>query len=83
MLLACTSQSVIGFAQVKNAVPPSGTDAKTKLITGSSDTHSFDSGWLFSRYGLQPDGTAMPEPQGLEQTNVHDASWQKVDLPHN
>ncbi|WP_414000328.1 beta-galactosidase GalB [Flavobacterium sp. W1B] len=50
---------------------------------GAVDTQSFDQGWLFSRYGLQPDGTRIEEPKNLESANQNDASWQKLDLPHD
>lgn len=30
---------------------------------GSTDTGSFDKGWLFARCGLQPDGTGIKESQ--------------------
>jgi len=44
---------------------------------------SFDNDWLFTRWGLQADGTKHAEPQGLEQPGLDDASWQKLDLPHD
>ena len=50
---------------------------------GAVDTQSFDQGWLYSRYGLQPDGTRLEEPKDLENTNQKDASWQKLNLPHD
>ncbi|MES2775063.1 MAG: beta-galactosidase GalB [Bacteroidota bacterium] len=50
---------------------------------GSLNTVSFDDGWLFARYGLQPDGTRQEEPSGLEATGINDAAWQKLDLPHD
>ncbi|HEY9196256.1 MAG TPA: beta-galactosidase GalB [Mucilaginibacter sp.] len=83
VFLACVSQPGTGFTQVKAAKPRPGINTKTTVAPGSSDTRSFDSDWLFSRFGLQPDGTTMPEPQGLEQVAFEDASWQKLDLPHD
>ncbi len=83
VLLACIYQPEIGFGQVKTAKQLSGINAKSIITMGSSDTRSFDSDWLFSRFGLQPEGTTIPEPQGLEQVAVDDASWQKLDLPHD
>lgn len=50
---------------------------------GAVNTVSFDQGWLFARYGLQPDGTRKEEPSGLEATSVDDKNWQKSDLPHD
>src|SRR5215831_6698959 len=49
---------------------------------GSVNTVSFDKEWLFKRYGLQPDGTRLEEPTGLEGP-YNDAEWQKLDLPHD
>ncbi|WP_279296247.1 beta-galactosidase GalB [Paraflavisolibacter caeni] len=50
---------------------------------GSTNTISFDEGWFFQRYGLQPDGTRKEEPSGLENTTFNDAAWQKLKLPHD
>lgn len=50
---------------------------------GNADTHSFDEGWRFSRWGLQADGTSKPEPAGLEQPGTDDHGWQLLDLPHD
>ena len=65
------------------------TSGHTKLLSqsnivrmGSANTVSFDEGWLFKRYGLQPDGTRLEEPTGLE-ASYNDGSWQKLDLPHD
>ena len=82
-MLTCFGQPEVGFGQIEVAKPLSGINAKIITTTGTSDTRSFDNDWLFSRFGLQPDGTTMQEPQGLEQGAVNDASWQKLDLPHD
>lgn len=37
----------------------------------------------FKRYGLQPDGTTLAEPKGLEKADLADADWRAVDLPHD
>ena len=58
-------------------------NAKTIERMGAVNTESFDQGWLYSRYGLQPDGTRVEEPKNLESTNQKDASWQKLNLPHD
>ena len=59
--------------------------AQNKSIArmGSTDTSSFDEGWLFSRYGLQPDGSRKEEPKDLEAASLNDAAWQKLNLPHD
>ncbi|MFC0513709.1 beta-galactosidase GalB [Mucilaginibacter angelicae] len=82
-LLVCIGQPEIGFAQIKTAKPRAGINTKAIVTMGASDRRSFDNDWLFSRFGLQPQGTTIPEPQGLEQVAVNDASWQKLDLPHD
>lgn len=50
---------------------------------GDVNVNSFDEGWLFKRYGLQADGTSKAEPANLQDENVNDADWQKLDLPHD
>lgn len=50
---------------------------------GASNTQSFDERWLFSRFGLQADGTSLAEPAGLENPDLDDAAWRKLDLPHD
>ena len=50
---------------------------------GNASFESFDSGWLFQRYGLQPDGTSIEEPSGLEKADLDDSSWKEIDLPHD
>jgi beta-galactosidase len=55
----------------------------TIAMDGDAGTCSFDSGWRFSRWGLQADGTSKPEPTGLEQSSTDDRSWQRLDLPHD
>ncbi|MGJ7029666.1 beta-galactosidase GalB [Niabella hirudinis] len=50
---------------------------------GSAGTTSFDEGWLFKRYGLQPDGTRMEEPQQAETIGFNDGDWQRLSLPHD
>lgn len=82
-LLACIIWTETGFGQIKKAKQLPGINTGTVVTMGSSDTRSFDSNWLFSRFGLQPEGTTIPEPAGLEQPTVKDASWQKLDLPHD
>ncbi len=59
--------------------------AQSKPIVrmGSVNTVSFDEGWLFARYGLQPDGTRKEEPSGMEASSLNDAAWQKLKLPHD
>ncbi|SDD00223.1 beta-galactosidase GalB [Niabella drilacis] len=50
---------------------------------GSAGTTSFDEGWLFKRYGLQPDGTRLEEPQQAETAGFNDGDWQRLSLPHD
>lgn len=50
---------------------------------GNADVRSFDGGWRFMRYGLQADGTSLPEPSGLERPDADDSGWQQLDLPHD
>jgi beta-galactosidase len=44
---------------------------------------SFNANWLFARFGSMPDGSIKAEPLGLESSNVNDAIWRKLDLPHD
>lgn len=60
-----------------------GTEKQTIQRMGNSNVQSFDEDWLFQRFGLQADGTHIPEPQGLEKIEVDDSGWQKLDLPHD
>lgn len=53
------------------------------LRMGNSNVISFDEEWLFERFGLQPDGTFVSEPEGLEKKETDDSGWQKLDLPHD
>ena len=50
---------------------------------GNANVRSFDEGWLFTRYGLQADGTSLPEPSGLFKPEAVDSTWQQLDLPHD
>lgn len=51
---------------------------------GNANTTSFDDGWLFSRFGLQADGSRREEPQNvIEQPGYNDKNWQRLDLPHD
>lgn len=49
---------------------------------------NFNQGWLFSRYGLQPDGSRVSEPDSSssvspEKVVFNDSDWRKLDLPHD
>jgi beta-galactosidase len=57
--------------------------SKSIMKMGTTNTHSFDEGWLFNRYGLQPDGSRIDEPVNLETISVNESTWQKLDLPHD
>jgi len=50
---------------------------------GEANTQSFDDGWLFKRYGLQPDGYSLPEQENISAVAFKDADWQKLSLPHD
>lgn len=56
---------------------------KTIQRMGNANVRPFDEGWLFMRYGLQADGTIVPEPAGVEKSDTPDSDWQKLDLPHD
>ena len=45
-------------------------------------TTSFDSNWLFSRFGDTPSGK-IDEPKGLEAPSLDDTQWRKLNLPHD
>jgi beta-galactosidase len=61
-----------------------GGGGKSSIVRmGATNFESFDQGWLFSRFGLQGDGTSIAEPKGLEKPEVSDAAWRKLDLPHD
>ncbi len=49
----------------------------------TSSREPFNTGWLFARFGPMPDGSAREEPAGLQWQDADDASWRKVDLPHD
>ncbi|MFZ4399461.1 MAG: beta-galactosidase GalB [Bacteroidales bacterium] len=57
----------------------------TKVIQrmGSSNVQSFDQSWCFQRFGLQADGSTVAEPQNLQNPEVNDTKWRKLDLPHD
>ena len=45
---------------------------------------NFDRDWLFSRYGLQADGSRIPEPDPLPlSASFDDSQWRKLDIPHD
>ncbi|NLR60364.1 glycoside hydrolase family 2 protein [Chitinophaga polysaccharea] len=50
---------------------------------GTTNTHLFDDGWLFSRLGLQADGSRKEEPAHLEEEHLADGNWQQLSLPHD
>lgn len=43
----------------------------------------FDSNWLFARYGLQADGSRIPEPESPGEPSFDDSQWRQLDLPHD
>ena len=50
---------------------------------GDTNVETFDAGWLFKRYGLQPDGSSVTEPENQESEKITDGAWRKLDLPHD
>lgn len=50
---------------------------------GNAGTQLFNDGWLFKRYGFQPDGTRVEEPAGLADPDLNDHDWQQLTLPHD
>lgn len=47
-------------------------------------TQSFDRDWRFARFGLQPDGSTLPEPSPVPSDSAYDDSrWRALDLPHD
>jgi beta-galactosidase len=61
------------------------TQSEKKAIErlGEENTLSFDDNWLFSRFGLQADGSTLTEPVGIENPETDDTKWRKLDLPHD
>jgi beta-galactosidase len=47
------------------------------------EVSSFNGGWRFARFGAMPDGSRLPEPQGLEKPGADDSAWRPLDLPHD
>lgn len=44
---------------------------------------SFNEDWSFARFGLMPDGTEKPEPDGLEKAAFDDSGWRVLNVPHD
>jgi beta-galactosidase len=70
--------SVTAFGQGKQ---PNNAEPIRRM--GTTNAQLFDDNWLFSRFGLQADGSTLAEPGGLEKSDINDATWQKLDLPHD
>jgi beta-galactosidase len=49
----------------------------------SGSRELFNTDWLFARFGSMPKGSTLPEPKDLQGMQVDDASWRKLDLPHD
>ncbi|MBC7508311.1 MAG: hypothetical protein H7320_06115 [Ferruginibacter sp.] len=64
-------------------VTASYSQSKSIARMGSTDSRSFDEGWLFARYGLQTDGSSKDEPANLESETLNDEGWQKLNLTHD
>ncbi len=50
---------------------------------GHREACNFDRDWLFARYGLQADGSRIPEPESPEMSAFDDSNWRKLNLPHD
>ncbi len=74
---------IVIFAINIMMITPLFSQNKPIVRMGSVNTHSFDEGWLFSRYGFQPDGTRTEEPKDLESLGLDDSTWQQLNLPHD
>lgn len=59
------------------------TEGRVINRTGCSNSELFNTGWKFMRYGLQPEGTRIEEPEGLENPELNDSDWRNLDLPHD
>ncbi len=53
------------------------------LREGNVRVMSFDEDWSFLRFGLQPDGNSIPEPDGISAAGYDDAKWRKLNIPHD
>jgi beta-galactosidase len=78
MLIIIICGSISGFAQSRQTP-----NSKTIKRMGADHVQLFDDNWLFSRVGLQADGSTLAEPEGLEKAEANDATWEKLNLPHD
>lgn len=58
-------------------------EGRRVVRTGCNNSELFNSGWKFMRYGLQPEGTRIDEPSGLDAVDLDDSGWRNVELPHD
>lgn len=68
LLLSCKDNSITGIRVER---------------MGSNTAQLFNDGWLFKRYGFQPDGTRIEEPDNLENPTLNDSDWKQLTLPHD
>lgn len=61
----------------------SGSEGKVITRSGNASTEPFNEGWLFQRYGFQPEGDRIDEPEGLEMPALADSAWKPLTLPHD
>lgn len=84
MLLLVAVNLTNSFAsESRNSVKLNEENKKKTDRMGSTNTQSIDEAWLFSRFGLQADGTLLTEPENLQRPEADDANWRKLDLPHD
>lgn len=81
VLITAISLITLFFINRKSTNNPG--SENTILRMGSADVSLFDDGWMFSRFGLQADGTSIPEPEDLENPEIDDATWKNLNLPHD
>ncbi len=61
---------------------PAKADDDASVGTGAATRREFNDGWMFKRFGLQPDGTRLEEPTDGERPTEANG-WRSVDLPHD
>ena len=79
-LIAPLAFLIVAFLAI---LPGSAQVGQPILRMGPAGTTLFDERWRFSRFGLQADGTTVPEPAGMENPDLDDKNWRLLDLPHD
>jgi beta-galactosidase len=79
------SLRIIGIAVVLTILAAGGASTVVADSGRSAEprqTVSFDDAWRFARFGLQPDGSRVGEPQ-CANPDFDDSVWRTLDLPHD